>query len=251
MKILSNLPAFAKLVYCLKYFNPYKKKIEAAKAAGDYEEERKNILAATSSWGPMIMDMFGCDLVVEGLENLPEEGPVVIVGNHQGYADIAAYFAAFRKFQFAFVAKKELAKIPLYGKWMPRIRSVFIERDDPRASLEAIKAGIDLIEKGFSLVIYPEGTRSKGPVPGPFMKGSLKLATKPGVPIVPVSMHGTYKMYEQTGVIRPATIRIIVHEPIETKGLSRQEERELNDRVEKIVKDGLRELAIQEGDITE
>ena len=77
MKILSNLPAFAKLVYCLKYFNPYKKKIEAAKAAGDYEEERKNILAATSSWGPMIMDMFGCDLVVEGLENLPEEGPVV------------------------------------------------------------------------------------------------------------------------------------------------------------------------------
>jgi len=251
MKILSNLPAFAKLVYCLKYFNPYKKKIEAAKAAGDYEEERKNILAATSSWGPMIMDMFGCDLVVEGLDNLPEEGPVVIVGNHQGYADIAAYFAAFRKFQFAFVAKKELAKIPLYGKWMPRIRSVFIERDDPRASLEAIKAGIDLIEKGFSLVIYPEGTRSKGPVPGPFMKGSLKLATKPGVPIVPVSMHGTYKMYEQTGVIRPATIRIIVHEPIETKGLSRQEERELNDRVEKIVKDGIRELAIQEGDITE
>ena len=251
MKILSNLPAFAKLVYCLKYFNPYKKKIEAAKAAGDYEEERKNILAATSSWGPMIMDMFGCDLVVEGLENLPEEGPVVIVGNHQGYADIAAYFAAFRKFQFAFVAKKELAKIPLYGKWMPRIRSVFIERDDPRASLEAIKAGVDLIEKGFSLVIYPEGTRSKGPIPGPFMKGSLKLATKPGVPIVPVSMHGTYKMYEQTGVIRPATIRIIVHEPIETKGLSRQEERELNDRVEKIVKDGIRELAIQEGDITE
>ena len=251
MKILSNLPAFAKLVYCLKYFNPYKKKIEAAKAAGDYEEERKNILAATSSWGPMIMDMFGCNLVVEGLENLLEEGPVVIVGNHQGYADIAAYFAAFRKFQFAFVAKKELAKIPLYGKWMPRIRSVFIERDDPRASLEAIKAGIDLIEKGFSLVIYPEGTRSKGPVPGPFMKGSLKLATKPGVPIVPVSMHGTYKMYEQTGVIRPATIRIIVHEPIETKGLSRQEERELNDRVEKIVKDGIRELAIQEGDITE
>ena len=251
MKILSNLPAFAKLVYCLKYFNPYKKKIEAAKAAGDYEEERKNILAATSSWGPMIMDMFGCDLVVEGLENLPEEGPVVIVGNHQGYADIAAYFAAFRKFQFAFVAKKERAKIPLYGKWMPRIRSVFIEREDPRASLEAIKAGIDLIEKGFSLVIYPEGTRSKGPVPGPFMKGSLKLATKPGVPIVPVSMHGTYKMYEQTGVIRPATIRIIVHEPIETKGLSRQEERELNDRVEKIVKDGIRELAIQEGDITE
>ena len=251
MKIIPNIPGFAKLIYCLKYFNAYKKKIASAKAAENYAEERGYILEATSTWGPMTMDMFGSRVEVEGLENLPEEGPVVIVGNHQGYADIAAYFAAFRKFQFAFVAKKELSKIPLYGVWMGRIRSVFIERNDPRASLEAIKAGAELIEKGFSLVIYPEGTRSKGPIPGPFMKGSLKLATKPGVPIVPVSMHGTYKMYEQTGVIRPATIRIIVHEPIETKGLSRQEERELNDRVEKIVKDGIRELAIQEGDITE
>lgn len=251
MKIIPNIPAFAKLVYCLKYFNKYKKKIEAAKAAGDAAEERAQILAATSSWGPMIMDMFGSQVIVEGLEKLPEEGPVVLVGNHQGYADIAAYFAAFRKFQFAFVAKRELAKIPLYGKWMPRIRSVFIERDDPRASLEAIKRGVELIEQGFSLVIFPEGTRSKGPVPGPFMKGSIKLATKPGVPIVPISMNGTYKMYEQTGIIRPATIRIIVHDPIPTAGLSRQEEKALNDRVEQIVKDGIRELALRDGDITD
>ncbi|MBQ9014865.1 MAG: 1-acyl-sn-glycerol-3-phosphate acyltransferase [Firmicutes bacterium] len=251
MKIFPNIPGFAKLVYCLKYFNPYRKKIEAAKAAGDFEEERAQILAATSSWGPMIMDMFGSEVLVEGLENLPEKGPVVLVGNHQGYADIAAYFAAFKKFQFAFVAKRELAQIPLYGKWMPRIRSVFIERDDPRASLEAIKEGVALIEQGFSLVIFPEGTRSKGPVPGPFMKGSLKLATKPGVPIVPVSMNGTYKMYEQIGVIRPATIRIIVHEPIPTAGLSRQEEKALNERVEQIVKDGVRQLALRDGDIAE
>ena len=251
MKIIPNIPAFAKLVYCLKYFNRYKKKIADAKAAGDVVEERAQILAATSTWGPMIMDMFGSEVIVEGLENLPEEGPVVFIGNHQGYADIAAYFAAFTKFQFAFVAKRELAQIPLYGKWMPRIRSVFIERDDPRASLEAIKNGIELIEQGFSLVIYPEGTRSKGPVPGPFMKGSLKLATKPGVPIIPVSMNGTYKMFEQTGIISPATIRIIVHEPIPTAGITRQEERELNDRVEQIVKDGVRELALRDGDITE
>lgn len=249
MKILPNIPGFAKLVYCLRYFNKFRKKIDAAKAAGNLEEERTQILAATSTWGPMIMDMFGSELVVEGIENLPEEGPVVIVGNHQGYADIAAYFAAFRKFQFGFVAKQELAKIPLYGKWMPRIRSVFIQRNDPRASLDAIRQGIELLEQGFSLVIFPEGTRSRGPVPGPFMKGALKLATKPGVPIVPVSMHGTYKMFEQTGVLRPARVRIIVHQPIPTKGISRSEERELNDRIETIVTDGVRRLATEEGDL--
>ena len=249
MKIIPNIPGFAKLVYCLKYFNKYKKKIEAAKTSGDAEEERRYILEATSTWGPMIMDMFGSTLEVTGLDNLPESGPCVIVGNHQGYADIAAYFAAFRKFQFGFVAKRELAKIPLYGKWMPRIRSVFIERDDPRASLEAIKQGVELLEQGFSLVIYPEGTRSRGPDCGPFMKGALKLATRPGVPIVPVSMHGTYKMYEQTGVLSPANIRIIVHEPIPTAGMSRAEERELGDRVEQIVTGGVRQLAIEAGDL--
>ena len=231
MKIIPNIPAAAKLVYCLRYFNKYKKQIDAAKASGDTEKERELILAATSTWGPMVIDMFGSELIVEGLENLPEQGPVVIVGNHQGYADIVAYFAAFQKFQFGFVAKKELGKIPLYGEWMPRVRSVFIERNDPRASLEAIKRGVELIEQGFSLVIYPEGTRSKGPECGPFMKGSLKLATKPGVPIVPVSMHGTYKMYEQTGVMRGARIRIIVHEPIPTAGMSRKEEKDLNEHI--------------------
>lgn len=251
MKIIPNIPGFAKLVYCLRYFNANKKKIEAAKAAGNYEEERKYILDSTSTWGPMIMDMFGCKVEVEGEENLPDEGPVVFIGNHQGYADIAAYFAAFRKFQFAFIAKKELSKIPLYGVWMARIRSVFIERDDPRASLDAIKAGIDLIEKGFSFVIFPEGTRSRGPVPGPFMKGSIKLATKPGVPIVPVSLHGTYHMFEETGVISPTLIRIIVHQPIETKGLSRQEEKALNETVEKIVTDGVHRLAVEMGDLPE
>ena len=243
MKIFRNLPAFAKLVYCLKYFNPYKKGIQAARAKGDDEEERRQILAATTSWGPMVMDMFGCKVNVEGFDNLPDEGPVVLVGNHQGYADIAACFAAFTKFQFGFVAKEELSKIPLYGSWMPRIRSLFIKRNDPRASLQTIKDGVELLQRGFSLVIFPEGTRAKCSTPGPFMKGSLKLATKAEVPIVPFSLDGTYKMYEETGLIRPADINIIIHEPIPTAGLSRQEERDLGDRIEKIVVDGVRRLA--------
>ena len=81
------------------------------------------------------------------------------------------------------------------------------------------------------------------------MKGSIKLATKPGVPIVPVSMNGTYKMFEETGIISPTLIRIIVHEPIPTKGISRQEEKELNDRVEKIVVEGVQKLAKEMGDL--
>lgn len=242
MKIFANIPGAFKLINCLKYLRPNKYAIEKAKAEGDLEREREYILKSTSSWGPMVMKMFGSKVNVRGLENLPKSGPVVMVGNHQGYADIFAYCAAFQNFQFAFVAKEELSKIPLYGEWMGRIRSVFIRRNNPRAALQAINEGIEYIEKGFSLVIFPEGTRSKGPVPGPFQKGALKLATKPGVPIVPISLNGSYKMFEEKGYLTSAQIDIIVHEPIETKDIGRKEEKALAEKVEKIIKDGIKEL---------
>lgn len=242
MKIFANIPGAVKLITCLKYLRPHKMAIEEAKAEGDTSKEREYILKATSKWGRMVMDMFGSKVNVKGIENLPDNGPVVFVGNHQGYADIFAYCAALTKFQFAFVAKDDLAKIPLYGEWIKRIRSVFIERGDARASLKAINKGIEYIEQGFSLVIFPEGTRSKGSKPGEFKKGSLKLATKPGVPIVPISINGTYKMFEEEGYLKGANIDIIVHEPIETKGMSRKEEKELTEKVENIILGGLREI---------
>lgn len=246
MKIIANLPGFAKLLHSLKYMNTNKKIIENAKTSGDAELEREYILKSTSVWGEMVFKMFGSELILYGEENIPEKGPVVFIGNHQGYADIIAYFKAFTKFQFGFVAKDELGNLPFFGKWIARIRSVFIERDDARASLKAIKEGIEYINQGYSLVIFPEGTRSKGPDPGAFMKGSTKLATKPGVPIIPVSLNGTYRMFEEEGRIRGAKISMMVHKPIETKGISREEEKGLSDKIEKIVKDGVRELQARE-----
>ena len=92
------------------------------------------------------------------------------------------------------------------------------------------------------MVIFPEGTRSKGPTPGAFQKGSLKLATKPGVPIIPISLDGTYNMFEDTGVIKGAKINVIIHKPISTKGISRKEEKQLAIDVEKIITDGVNML---------
>lgn len=248
MKILANIPGAFKLVRCLKYFKPYEKEIDAARAAGDAEKEREYILKATALWGSKVMEMFGSSVNVRGLENLPDKGPVVFVGNHQGYADIFAYFAAFTKFQFGFVAKEDLGRLPFYGKWIGKIRSVFIERGDHRSSLKAINKGIEYIEQGFSLVIFPEGTRSKGPVPGPFQRGALKLATKPQVPIIPVSLNGSYRMFEEEGCLKGAEIDIIVHKPIETKGISKAEEKALGEKVEKLIKDGVKELQTRTDD---
>ena len=118
----------------------------------------------------------------------------------------------------------------------------FSEREDPRASLRAIAKGIDYIEHGFSILVFPEGTRARGGDMHEFKKGSLKLATKPGVPIVPISINGTYEVLEKDGYLHSAPIDVMVHPAIETKGLSRKEDKELTDKVYDIVRGGLMEL---------
>ena len=162
MKIFRNIPGAVKVYSNLRYLNGFKREIDDARAKGDQEREMENICYAISTWGDKLSKSLGMDIKVYGKENLPEKGPVVFMSNHQGYADILALCAAIDTVQFGFVAKKELAKIPLYGKWMDRIRSVMMDRDNPKESLKAITKGIGLLKKGYSLVIFPEGTRSKG-----------------------------------------------------------------------------------------
>jgi len=208
----------------------------------DYEKEREQILYSTSTWGAGIMKKYKVTLRITGLENIPE-GPVLFVSNHQGYADIPVFCAVISMKQIGFVAKTSLGKIPVFGEWIRDIRSVFIERDDARSSLKTMEEGADLLSKGFSLVIFPEGTRSRGPKPGEFKKGSLRPAVKAGVPIVPVTLNGTYRVYEEKGYPAPGTsVDFHIHPAIGTKGLSKAEANGLSEKVETIILTKLQEF---------
>lgn len=241
MNIFRMIGPAAWLIGNLRYLNNYKKAIEYNRRIGDYEEERRQILNATSDWGPRLAKHFEVDLQTEGLENIPD-GPVLFVSNHQGYADIVAFCAAIKTKQFGFVAKQVLGKIPLYGPWILRIRSILIERDDARGAVKVINDGVKLLQEGFSLVIFPEGTRSLSNEAGHFKRGSLRLATKAEVPVVPVSLSGSWKVFEEKGYIQKGvTVKFCVHPPIETKGLSKKEGNELAEKVEAIVKEKLEE----------
>lgn len=243
MKIFQNIPAAIKLYGNLRFLNKYKKNIEKYRASGELELERENIRLAEYEWANKLLEDFGCDLHIHGEENLPKEGPVVYIANHQGYADIVAFCAALSKYmQFGYVAKNELEKVPAYGEWIKRIRSVLIKRDDPRESLKTIEEGVELINNGFSMMIFPEGTRSKSAEMGEFKRGAFKLATKPGVPIVPVTIMGSWRVFEETGIITGTRLDVMIHPAVETAGIDRKAEKQLTVDVENTVRQGLEQL---------
>ena len=106
-----------------------------------------------------------------------------------------------------------------------------------------MKEGIDLVKNGYNLAIFPEGTRSRGPKMGKFKAGSFKLATKAKAPIVPVSISGSYKCFEEKGYAQPATIKVMIHPPIETKDLSRQDIMEIEKEIPSTIQNGLSMLS--------
>ncbi|MDR2771747.1 MAG: 1-acyl-sn-glycerol-3-phosphate acyltransferase [Clostridiales Family XIII bacterium] len=238
---LRNLPFFVWLLAELRHLRVFRRGIAKYRMSGEEELERREILKTTTLWGDEIAQKLRVDLRAEGETELPD-GPVVFVSNHESYADIPLLCALIRNKQFGFVSKKELSKLPVFGKWIAEIRSVFIERDDARASLKAIEEGVALLRRGFSLVVFPEGTRSKGGPTGAFKRGSLRLAVKPGVPVVPVTHVGCYKIFEEKGVIRSGMqVRFYIHPPIETAGLSKQEAAALTETAEGIIRAKLAE----------
>ncbi len=230
------------MYFNLRHLRYFHFRIKKYRDSGELEKEREQILNSTTTWGLGIMKKYKITLNVSGLENIPE-GPVLFVSNHQGYADIPVFGAVITMKQIGFVAKNTLGKIPVFGEWIRDIRSVFIERDDARSSLKTMEEGTELLNKGFSLVIFPEGTRSRGPEPGEFKKGSLRLAIKSGVPIVPVTLDGSYHVFEKKGYVESgAFVDFHVHPPIETKGLSKAEQNGLAEKVETTIRTKLSEI---------
>lgn len=239
MAILRNIPTLFKVLGSISKLDYYSKGIMEAREEGDPVKERQVIGDDIKIWANNVAQDFDMTFEVEGKENLPEQDGCVYISNHQGYADIIALIVAVDGKQLGFIAKDSLEKIPYLGKWIKLIRGLFIKRGDTREALKSMKEGIDLVKAGYNLAIFPEGTRSRGPKMGKFKAGSFKLATKAKAPIVPVSISGSYKCFEEKGYAQPATIKVMFHPPIDTSNLSRQEIMEIEKSVPSTIQNGL------------
>ncbi|MBT2690268.1 1-acyl-sn-glycerol-3-phosphate acyltransferase [Bacillus sp. ISL-47] len=198
-------------------------------------EERDRIIHnVPQRWSRTVMKISGSKVNVSGQGYIPE-GPVVMVCNHEGDFDIPALLASIDK-PFGFISKVEVKKAPIISSWMKVMNCVFIDRTNRESAIKSLREGAELLKQGHSLVIFPEGTRSKGGPVAPFKVGGFRLAQDAGVPIVPISIKGTADVFEKNGrLIKPARIDIRVCPPVNPKTVKEMDAKVLAHEVREII----------------
>ncbi|HOS29644.1 MAG TPA: lysophospholipid acyltransferase family protein [Treponemataceae bacterium] len=186
------------------------------------------------NWARFVVGLTKSDVEVRGQENIPQDTAVVLIGNHQSYLDIPVLMGYVNK-PIAFIAKSEILKVPVLSKAMKLMQCTFLVRTDMRQSVKAMAEAVETIKKGYSMVIFPEGTRSKGGPVIDFKAGSFKLAYKSGVPILPVTIDGTFRLFEEKNKVQSGKVIITVHPPVPTAGLTKDDQAQIPEKVRSIV----------------
>jgi 1-acyl-sn-glycerol-3-phosphate acyltransferase len=196
----------------------------------DPDGRRQHWCART--WCRLIAATAGMRVRTHGLENLPAPGvPVVYMANHQSYMDIPTIFG-FLPVQFRIIAKESLFKVPFMGWHLTRAGNIPINRSNRREAMRSMVRAADRIREGTSVVVFPEGTRSRDGVLQPFKAGSFKLAVAAGVPVVPITIVGTCKILRKDSLLfRPGRVEMFVGAPVPTANAREEGLDDLMDRV--------------------
>ncbi|MBS7527704.1 1-acyl-sn-glycerol-3-phosphate acyltransferase [Fusibacter paucivorans] len=180
----------------------------------DMPNDEARLIAAERKarhWSEKLLKLAGTQIEVKGLDHLPKDGPILFIANHQSNFDIPLMIASL-PVPVGFVAKLELEKMPFVNGWMKALQCTFIDRSDIRKQVRAINEGAVRLKKGYHIVLFPEGTRSADGKIQDFKPGGLKLATKSGAAIVPITIDGSIGIMQKGSLkINPATVTITIH----------------------------------------
>jgi 1-acyl-sn-glycerol-3-phosphate acyltransferase len=214
-----------------------------ATVAGIFDRSGRTSHLLARLWGRCLIASSGIKVEVSGIENIIKDGPQIFVANHQGDFDIFSITAYF-PVQLRWIAKKELFKIPFVGWSMRAARYVSIDREHKRSAIRSIQSAARLIEKGFSIVVFPEGTRSMDGKLLPFKRGSLVLINKTDAPLVPVTISGSDKVLKANSlrIHRDAGIRIKIDKPIYTNSMNKEDKELLLPKIREIIENNLDRL---------
>jgi 1-acyl-sn-glycerol-3-phosphate acyltransferase len=190
---------------------------------------------AAVPWAKVILWTCGVKVDVKGLENVDSEVPRVYVTNHQSYIDIFALFACL-PVSFRFVLKQELMRIPLFGFAVKSAGHVALDRADHRKAVKSMDEAAEKMERGISMLIFPEGTRSEDGMLQPFKNGGFRLALKAGFNIVPIAIINSRHIVPKGSLrINKGTFGLNIGKPISVKDYSRKDV----DKLMKVVRDAM------------
>jgi 1-acyl-sn-glycerol-3-phosphate acyltransferase len=186
------------------------------------------------TWSRLILATTGVRVEASGLERLDPHGTYVFVANHQSIYDIPVLFWTLPQ-QLRIMAKESLGRFPLIGWHLRRTGHMLVDRRHPdRAKIFGWASRLH--DLGLSLFVFPEGTRSRDGRVAPFKTGSFLLALEAGLTVVPLSIVGSrHVMLKGRLATYPGRVRLIVHDPIDTRALAGVDRREFAERVRQIV----------------
>lgn len=166
-------------------------------------------------WARVALALIGVRLEVQNPERLA--GPAIFVANHQSLIDVV-FLPAIVPATARFVAKRELLLVPLWGWAFAAGGALLIDRKNPRAALESLRRGAEMLEPGWSLVVFPEGTRTQDGELGRFKRGAFLLATLTKLPVVPIGFDGARDIVPAgKSLVRGGRVAVHVGEPLDTR----------------------------------
>ncbi|MBQ6018824.1 MAG: 1-acyl-sn-glycerol-3-phosphate acyltransferase [Clostridia bacterium] len=200
------------------------KKAEKLEAQGKLDERDALMNGFADRICGKLLHSAKIDLKIEGTENIPA-GTCVFVANHQSILDALVMLELVKNNRpCGFIMKKEHEKIPLVRPWCTQLGCVFVDRENPREGVRALKTAEENLARGVSMVIFPEGTRTKDyPQLGAFKNGAFKVAQSGKYPIVPVVLYDAGERLEAAGKLTGGTIHMKVLPPITLTGTDRKE----------------------------
>jgi 1-acyl-sn-glycerol-3-phosphate acyltransferase len=170
---------------------------------------------ATQQWSRAVLWASAVPVLAYGMDRVDWKSPQVLVSNHVSFYDVFA-LAGILPAPYAFMAKKELERIPFFGMAWKAAGHISIDRSDRASALQSLRrAGESIRRQRSTVVIFPEGTRSLTGTMLPFKKGAFTLAMEAGVPVVPVVVHGSAEIQRPGSLrIRPRTIHVHFGKPM-------------------------------------
>ncbi len=190
-------------------------------------------------WARLTCWLSLCRIKSTGHENLDENTSYVFIANHQGAFDIFLIYG-FLNQNIKWVQKASLRKVPFVGKASEIAGHVFVDNSSVASRLGSISKTKKAIVDGVSMMMFPEGSRSRDGKIVKFRGGAYKVAMDMGLPIVPVTINGPFDVLKvNTMKLTPGKMDLTIHKPIPTKGLEQKDVRALMDQTKEIIHSGL------------